>query len=386
MSSRRSKVRLGIVGLGNMGQAHCKWVSKLPAYQLSAVCESDKKRLSKVAERYEVEGYTGVADLLDAQVCDAVLIATPHFSHTPIGIAALKAGYHVLMEKPISVDKAAAEQLLRAHQNEDQVFGAMFNQRTNPAYATIRQMLRDGELGEVRRIQWTITDWFRSQAYYDSGGWRATWAGEGGGVLLNQCPHQLDLLQWMFGMPSQVRAFCEFGKQHDIEVEDEVTAFLTYPNGASGVFTTSTGEAPGTNRLEVACENGLLNYDASTSYILWQRNAKSVSRAIAENRGFEKPELATHKIRVRGQGAQHVGILKNFAAAIQRKETLLAPAKEGIGSVELANAMLYSTWRDQAVDLPLSSRAYANQLKKRIAGGRVKADVDADVADLAGSF
>ena len=386
MSGSTQKIRLGVIGLGNMGSAHCKWVSELPAFALSAVCDSDAQRLSKVTERYQVPGYTDVPALLAANVCEAILIATPHFSHTPIGIAALQHGYHVLMEKPLSVHKADVEKLLRAHKNDAQVFAAMFNQRTNPAYATMRRMLLEGELGAVRRIQWTITDWFRSQAYYDSGGWRATWAGEGGGVLLNQCPHQLDLLQWMFGMPAKVQAFCAFGKHHDIEVEDEVVAHLTYANGACGVFITSTGEAPGINRLEVATEMGLLSYDTNDGFISWQRNEKSVSAAIAENAGFEKPALESCKLRIRGQGTQHRGILKNFAAAIRGKETLIAPAEEGIHSVELANAMLYSSWCNKAIALPMSSRAYANQLSLRIANSRAKPDVVTDAADLSSSF
>ena len=251
----------------------------------------------------------------------------------------------------------------------------------------IRDMMGSGELGALRRVQWTITDWFRSQAYYDSGGWRATWAGEGGGVLLNQCPHQLDLLQWLFGMPDSVRAFCHIGKYHDIEVEDEVTAYLTYANGATGVFTTTTGEAPGINRLEVATENGLLVYDARHKYLEWTRNEKSVSDAIANNRGFEKPDTVTEKRRIRNEGRQHLGVLENFAQAIRGEAELIAPAAEGLNSVELANAILYSSWRDRPVSLPISARGYANQLRKRIATSRNKTNVTNTIDDdMARSF
>jgi len=188
-------VRLGVIGLGNMGAAHCKLLQNIPSLTLTAACDIDEERLHRITSRYACQGFRQADDLLKARSCDAVLIATPHYSHTTIGIRALRLGYHVMVEKPVSVHKADAAKLIRAHKRPDRVFAAMFNQRTNPAYTAIRTMIRNGELGAVRRLQWTITDWFRSQSYYDSGGWRATWGGEGGGVLLNQCPHQLDLLQ-----------------------------------------------------------------------------------------------------------------------------------------------------------------------------------------------
>jgi predicted dehydrogenase len=291
------------------------------------------------------------------------------------------------MEKPISVHKADAERLLRAHRAPTQVFAAMFNQRTNPAYRKIRGMIGRGELGEIHRIQWTITDWFRSQAYYDSGGWRATWGGEGGGVLLNQCPHQLDLWQWLFGMPATVRAFVHLGRHHQIEVEDEVTSYLEYANGATGVFTTTTGEAPGTNRLEVAGDRGLLVYDANDRHMTFTRNAKTVTRAIAENRSFEKPETEIVKIRVGDGGRQHAEILENFAAAVRGREELIAPAAEGLHSVELANAMLLSGWLDRPVALPMSARRYAAQLKKRVDGSRFNKVVRETIEDdMSSSF
>jgi predicted dehydrogenase len=308
------KVRLGLVGLGNMGSLHCRLLQNTPELELVAGCDIDEHRLHRVTERYGCEGFSDARELLKARICDAVLVATPHYSHTTIGIEALKRGYHLMVEKPISVHKADAARLINAHQRDDRVFAAMFNQRTNPAYVKIKEMISSGELGAIRRVHWTITDWFRSQAYYDSGGWRATWSGEGGGVLLNQCPHQLDLLQWLFGMPETVQAFCRFGAHHQIEVEDEVTAFLEYSSGATGVFTTTTGETPGINRLEIAAENGLLIYDSEESFIRWRRNSKPVSAAIAENAGFEKPDTSDEKIEFSGAGGQHAEVLANFPA------------------------------------------------------------------------
>jgi predicted dehydrogenase len=381
------KVRLGLVGLGNMGSLHCRLLQNTPELELVAGCDIDEHRLHRVTERYGCEGFSDARELLKARICDAVLVATPHYSHTTIGIEALKRGYHLMVEKPISVHKADAARLINAHQRDDRVFAAMFNQRTNPAYVKIKEMISSGELGAIRRVHWTITDWFRSQAYYDSGGWRATWSGEGGGVLLNQCPHQLDLLQWLFGMPETVQAFCRFGAHHQIEVEDEVTAFLEYSSGATGVFTTTTGETPGINRLEIAAENGLLIYDSEESFIRWRRNSKPVSAAIAENAGFEKPDTSDEKIEFSGAGGQHAEVLANFAAAILRGERLIAPAEEGIRSVELANAMLLSAWRGNAVPVPISARGYARQLKQRADNSVAKDTVgDQLTDDLSASF
>jgi predicted dehydrogenase len=381
------QVQLGIVGLGNMGSQHCRILENIPQINLSAVCDIDVERLAKISGKFDVPGFDTATDLIKSKLCDSVLIATPHYDHTTIGVQVLKRGLHLMVEKPISVHKSDAEKLIGAHKDPTQVFAAMFNQRTNPAYQKIRQLIHSGELGNVRRIHWTITDWFRSQAYYDSGGWRATWAGEGGGVLLNQCPHQLDLMQWLFGMPASVHSFCRFGKFHDVEVEDEVTAYLEYENGASGIFTTTTGEAPGSNRLEVAADNGLLVYDTRDEFFTLLKNDKSVTLAIAENQGFEKPSVVNEKIQIEGQGGQHQAVLENFAAAILKGEQLIAPAAEGLRSVELCNAMLLSTWRDKKVTLPISSRSYAKQLKQRAQNSRFEKVVkQVAVVDMNDSF
>ena len=213
--------------MGAMGILHAQNIvaGKVPRCQLSAVCDPKAERLNRFPS---AEPFVSVDDLLRASESDAILIATPHYSHTSIGIAALERGYHVLVEKPISVHKADAVRLIAAHRSSKQVFAGMFNQRTDPFYLKLRHLVHSGELGIVRRVHWTITNWFRTEAYYQSSHWKATWAGEGGGVLLNQCPHHLDLFQWIFGMPVRVRAFCHFGRYHDIEVEDDVTAYLEY--------------------------------------------------------------------------------------------------------------------------------------------------------------
>jgi predicted dehydrogenase len=358
-------VRLGIAGVGNIGSAHARSIMEgsTPGMRLVAVCDGNPARLGAAAE---VRVFAKSPEMIRSGEVDAVLVATPHYSHTGIGID----GLHLLLEKPISVHKRDCERLIAAHQRrEGQVFAAMFNQRTDPFYLKIREMIRGGELGEIRRIQWTITDWFRTAAYYSSSGWRATWAGEGGGILLNQCPHNLDLFQWMFGMPARVRAFCGFGRYHDIEVEDDVTAYMEFANGATAVFVASTGEAPGSNRLEIAAERGRLVYE--NDQLIFTRNEAPMSefsRAAAQ--GFAKPAATVIVLPVSGHGDQHAGILRNFADAILHGAPLIAPAEEGIHSVELANAMLYSTFTGKTVELPLDGVAYERHLQELIATSR----------------
>ncbi len=362
-------VKLGVIGVGNIGRLHLSKLAGIRNVTLTAVCDRDAEQAGKSAAEYKCKAYDDVRPLLKEKVCDAVLIATPHYSHTTIGIAALNAGLHVLVEKPISVHKADCERLIAAHTNRNQVFAAMFNQRTDPRYQKLRHMIRDGELGKLDRITWIITDWFRTEAYYGSSAWRATWAGEGGGVLLNQCPHNLDLWQWMFGMPHRVRGFCKLGRKHNIEVDDEVTAYLEYDSGCSGVFITSTGEAPGTNRLEVAGERGKVVIEGNT--FRFTRNEVSSTKFLKTSPElWARPDIWNVEIPVNGTGGQHAEILQNFIDAIVDKKPLIAPAAEGIQSVELGNAMLYSSETGETVTLPLNGKSYETMLKRKIRTSR----------------
>jgi predicted dehydrogenase len=384
------RVRIGIVGLGNMGGAHAAQIlaGKIPRLELAAVCDVDPKKLARFEKEHPALARFGDSGaMIRSGKIDAILVAAPHYFHTTIGIDALKNGLHLMVEKPISVHKADAQRLIAAHKNRKQVFAAMFNQRTDAFYIKIRNLIQSGELGEIRRINWIITNWFRPEAYYASGSWRATWAGEGGGVLLNQCPHNLDLFQWMFGMPKRVRAFCSLGRYHDIEVEDDVTAYMEYANGTTALFVTSTGEAPGTNRLEITAERGRLVYEDDR--IALTRNEVPMGEfSRTTDQSFAKPDTWEVRIPARDHGGQHNEILRNFTGAILDGTPLIAPAAEGINSVELAGAMLFSSFRKQTVDLPLSAPAYEAHLKKLIAGsrGKKKKAVREAVVDLSKSF
>jgi len=381
-------LRLGIIGLGNMGQFHANAIGagKIAHCQLAAVCDRDERQLGRYLP---ARGFLSSSELINSGEVDATLIATPHYSHTAIGIEALGSGLHVLIEKPLSVHKADCERLLAAHRGTKQVFATMFNQRTDPFYLKLREMIRNDELGTIRRINWIVTHWFRTAVYYASSGWRATWAGEGGGVLLNQSPHQLDLWQWLFGMPSKVRAFCQFGRYHDIEVEDDVTAYFEYDNGTTGVLITSTGEAPGTDRLEIAAERGRVIIENDRFH--WTRNEVPMSEFSKQSPdAFAKPATSEMEIPLAGRGGQHNEVLQNFVDAILFGERLIAPAEEGIHSVELANAMLFSSDTDTTVSLPLNAGLFERWLSDKIKNSSFrKADVRAsngDLADFSKSF
>ncbi|HMP74042.1 MAG TPA: Gfo/Idh/MocA family oxidoreductase [Kiritimatiellia bacterium] len=386
MSEINQVVRVGVIGAGNMGSFYARELAGggVQGAVLAGVCDADPGRLDSWPE---VAGFTDAEGLLNSGEVDAVIIATPHYAHTPIGIAALERGLHVLVDKPISVHKADALRLIAAHRDPTQVFAAMFNQRTDGFYWKIKELLDGGAVGEIRRVNWIITNWFRTEAYYASGGWRATWAGEGGGVLLNQCPHQLDMLCWLVGTPVRVQAECRFGRYHEIEVEDDVTALLDFANGATGVFVTSTGEAPGTNRLEIAGEKGKVVFEDDR--LTFYENAEPMSEfSRRTTEGFAAPEVTVRTFDGLDHGEQHLGVLRNFVAAIREGERLIAPAAEGLASVELANAMLMSAFEGRAVELPLDAEVYEARLRERIDGSTlVKKTVQTTkVADMTGSF
>lgn len=368
-------VKLAIVGVGNMGRAHARDVHDLPQTELVAVCDVVEKNVQETAVSYQVPSYTNYHEMLNNEELDGVIIATPHYDHPPMTIAAFERGLHVLVEKPIAVDVQNGRKMFAAYHNAQATtpnlaFGAIFMQRTYGHYRKIKDLIDSDELGKLIRTTWIITDWFRPQVYYDSGGWRATWAGEGGGVLLNQSPHNLDLYQWFVGMPNRVTGFANFGKYHNIEVEDEVTAYFAYDNGMIGHFITSTAESPGTNRLEIVGEKGKLIFESGK--ITFYRNRQSAFTFIKEATGpFDKVENWQIDVPYTHHGRPgHKEIIANFANAILHNEPLIAPAVEGLNSVMLANAILLSSWNNETVSLPLDGQTYAQKLQELIDSSR----------------
>jgi predicted dehydrogenase len=380
------KVRIGIAGLGNMGKFHADYLlqGKVARCELTAVSSTSPARLESYRQ---IKTFESTEKMISSGAIDAILIATPHYQHTTLGIAALQRGIHVLVEKPISVHKADCERLIAANKDKKLVLAAVFQMRTEPRFKKLKSLLTNRELGEITRVNWIITDWFRTETYYSSGGWRATWKGEGGGVLLNQCPHNLDILTWLVGAPSKVRGFCQLGRFHDIEVEDNVTAYLEWPNGATGVFITSTGEAPGSNRLEIVGERGKLVVE--NQRISFTRNETSMLEFSKSSKaGFAKPEVWNIDVPYDAAPGQHHLLTQNFVDAILDGAPLIAPGAEGIRSVELANAILYSSLENRTIDMPLDSAAYEAKLKQLIAESKFEKKVGTATTgeDFAKSF
>ncbi len=385
------EVRIGVAGIGGMGSNHCGYLTKgsgVAGARLAAVADVEPERLAwaQTGLGDGVIRFSTPEEMIASGEVDAVIIATPHYFHPPIAIAAFEAGLHVMSEKPAGVYTRQVKEMNAAAKKSGTVFSLMLNQRALGLTRKLKELVVSGELGEIQRTNYIITSWFRAQSYYDSGGWRATWAGEGGGVLANQCPHNLDLWQWICGMPSRMRSFCYFGKHHNIEVEDDVTAFVEYPNGATGVFVTTTGDAPGTNRLEITGDRGKIV--AEGGKITFHRTEESASKFLKEwPNGFGSPGVWTCDVPpARGDGG-HQTITTNWVQSIRDggRTELMAPGVEGINAVELFNAMLLSTWTDSWIDIPVDGDLYYEELQKRVKNSKIKGGADRTM-DVSGTF
>lgn len=385
------KIKLGIIGIGNMGSGHASNIKngKCPDIEIVAIADNNPQRLAWAMEQGYGENVTyfdNALNMLDNGIIDSCIIAVPHYDHTVFAIECLKRGIHVMVEKPAGVyTKQVREMNEEAKKHPDVVFGMMFNQRTNCIYRKLRELVQSGKYGEIRRTNWIITDWYRPQAYYNSGGWRATWSGEGGGVLLNQCPHQLDLWQWICGMPKKVLAHLHYGKWHDIEVEDDVTAYVEYENGATGVFITSTGDAHGTNRFEIQMDRA--------KFIVENNSLFMVEYEISEPE-FSKintlpfATVASEKciVETDGENLQHIGVLNAWSNAILNGGQLVARGEEGINGLTISNAMHLSSFLGKEVELPLDEELYYSELMKRVATSRKKDNVKAVFADTSKTY
>lgn len=385
------KIKLGIIGIGNMGSGHASNIKdgKCPEIELLAIADSNPERLDWAKQQSYAEDITyfdNALEMLDSGMINACLVAVPHYDHTKYAIACMKRGIHVMVEKPAGVyTKQVREMNDEAEKHPDVVFGMMFNQRTNCLYRKLRELVQSGDYGQIRRTNWIITDWYRPQAYYDSGNWRATWAGEGGGVLLNQCPHQLDLWQWICGMPVKVEAHLHFGKWHDIEVEDDVTAYVEYANGATGVFITTTGDAHGTNRFEIQMDRAKLVVE-NDKLIMTEYEMTEQEFSKTNTQPFATVGSTTREVETDGENPQHIGVLNAWADAILHGGRLVADGKEGINGLTLSNAMHLSAFLGKTVEIPLDEELYYQELMKRIAASKRKTGIKSVFVDTSGSY
>ena len=383
------KVRLGIIGVGNMGTAHINNIKagKCPDIELTAVADINPARLNWAKENLpDAARFDDAIQMMESGLCDAVLVAVPHYDHPGLAIEGFRHGLHVMCEKPAGVYTKQVRQMNEEAKKHDVIFGMMFNQRTDHVYRKMKEIVDSGKMGAIRRTSWIITDWYRPQCYYDSGAWRATWSGEGGGVLLNQCPHNLDLWQWICGMPVKVQSHLHFGKWHDIEVEDDVTTYVEYENGATGTFITTTGDVPGTNRFEIALEKGKLISEGGRLY-QWKSEVSEPEFSKTNTAPFASPKMEYTVVETDGRSDQHVGVLNAFAGAILRGEPLVADGCEGINGLTLSNAMHLSAWLGKEITLPLDEDLYYEELQKRVATSRRKAEVKpVAVADMSSTY
>ncbi len=357
------RLKLGIIGMGNMGSGHLGYVmnGECPRVEITAIADTDPEKLKRASEKLPSAAvYESAEGLINSGSADAVLIAVPHYDHPAIAIKAFEHGLHVLTEKPAGVYTRQVREMNEAAKQAGKCFGIMFNQRTNPIFKRAREIVRGGQLGDTKRLVWIVTNWYRTQAYYDSGTWRATWNGEGGGVLLNQAPHNLDLWQWVFGMPKRVRAFCAVGKYHDIGVEDDVTIYGEYENGATAAFITTTGEAPGSNRLEISGTRGKLVLEDGK--LKWWKLKEDERTICAEcKNGFVQPECEYEEFTA-PEPDGHPEILNNFADHILDGAELIAPGEEGLNSLSISNAAYLSSWTDGWAEIPVAEDIFEKNL------------------------
>ena len=383
------KIRLGMLGLGNQGTMYSKKIlaDECPEFTLAAICDHNPKRIQWAKENLDAEitYFDNAEAMLDSGLIDACIVAVPHYDHPKYAVACMERGIHVLVEKPAGVYTKQVRWMNEEAKKYNVVFGMMFNQRTNCVYRKMRELIQSGAYGNLRRTNWLITNWYRPQAYYDSGDWRATWSGEGGGVLMNQCPHQLDLLQWICGMPTKVTAHMKYGQWHDIEVEDDVTAYLEYENGATGVFITTTGDAWGTNRFEVQMDKAKLVAEDDVLTV-WEYEVSEPEFTRTNTTPFGRPKKVEFQPETDGKNPQHAGVINAWGSAILRGEPMVAGGEEGINGLTLANAMYLSDWLGKTIDIPFDEDVYYEELMKRVATSRRKDVKETVVEDMTASF
>ena len=363
----RKIIKYGIIGINGMGANHANLLlnNKVINASLAAICDNNETFSKNFPE---IPFYNKTSDFFDKKIIDVAIISTPHRSHISLGKQALENNIDVIIEKPLAVTTRQCREFINCSKKFDAKFGIMLNQRTNPAFIKLKDMIIKGELGKIHRYQWTITNWFRTDYYYNISDWRTTWKGEGGGVLMNQSIHQLDLCQWLFGMPDSVYTDMRLARFHNIEVEDDVTSIMKYKDGSKGIFTTTTGEAPGVNRLEIASDFGLVIFE--NNRVTWKKINNSTTDFIKNSKTlFDMPDVETIKFEFPIEEDQHIEhnrILQNFTNFLLGKEELHVPGDQGLNSVELINAMILSGLEEKEIKFPLDEKKYENKLNEMI--------------------
>ena len=354
-------IRFGVIGVGVMGQEHANVISSIPTLQLVAVTDAQSKAGRKVAAEFGCKWFDSAEEMIRGGEVDAIVIATPHWLHGELAVAGLRAGLHVLCEKPLTVTVEQADEVLRVASGNSGIFAVVHQKRFEPAYLYARRMLESGELGPIYRCSMIESAW-RSEAYYRSSPWRGTWKGEGGGVLLNQAPHILDRYAWLCGMPDAVDARCDTNL-HKIEVEDTASAILHHANGAHGYIHISTVEAPAISRTVISCDRGRIVIDNGKLFVTRLRDSIR-ERTASDTQMMGELESDTREIQLPpGENMLRV-FYEDFAAAVAGTGELTCRGEDGRNAVELANAMILSSVRRQSISLPLDRAAYSQFVEK----------------------
>ncbi|MDD4316092.1 MAG: Gfo/Idh/MocA family oxidoreductase [Clostridia bacterium] len=367
-------VCIAVIGIGRIGSVHARNLKKgkVTGARLVAICDVQKQAYSTFCEKYGfIPCYEDYKLMLEEIKPRAVIIATEHYFHTEIAEYCIENGVDVLVEKPVGVTTEAVKKLIAVSKSHPEVKAAvMYNQRTNPLYARAKRLVKSGALGKVVRINYIITDWYRSQAYYNEGGWRASFCGEGGGALINQCIHQLDLLQWIAGMPKSVwvRAFT---KNRNITVENDVTALFRYEDDVFCSFSASTHELRGTNRLEIAGDKGRIVIDGlRMKYYAFAKSEGEINASTQNGYGAVQRKTLRYsyfRFKFVARLGEQRKLIQNFVNSLNNNSPLLSPLTDGLNAVELINAAYLSAWENKEIAIPIDDRNYVDMLSSKIA-------------------
>lgn len=373
----QNKLKFGIIGVGNMGTTHARhlYEGKIEGAVLSALCDTDEDARARLKRDFpDILVFESYTDLLKKAECDAVIIATPHYAHPSIVVNCFKSGKHVLTEKPIGVLQDEIEKMIESAENSGKTFGIMFNQRTNLLFKKAKELVENGEIGEKKRLVWQATNWYRTQSYYESSPWRASWCGEGGGVLMNQAPHQLDLLQWIFGVPQSVYANISIAKYHNIEVEDDAELSFKYADGSSAVFITSTGESPGTNRLEISGDKGKIVLEEG-KLKLWKLRESEREFCFTKTEGFYDAPYDYSEFSCADDVNGHIAVLQNFCNNILYGEPLIARGFDGVYQSQMTASAYLSHFTEKRQPIPCDSKKFDKTLKNLSKKSSVRKEV-----------
>ena len=383
-------IRFGVIGVGVMGGMHADILTNDddPRFSLAAIADIDTAKARKVGAKADVPWFATGEEMIASGLCDAVIVATPHYWHAPLTIRAARTGLHVMCEKPLSSTVGHARAMITECKKRKVKLGVMLHQRARADMTTVKKLIDSGAIGEVFRAQLICSNWFRTQAYYDSGAWRGTWDGEGGGVLINQAPHHLDLYQWIAGMPKKVLGLIST-RCHKIEVEDCANFLLDYEDGKVGYIYTTTAEEPGYEEFMICGDKGTIVI--GDEGVKLGKLAMPVSQHIFASgdagAGGAEQGIEWTTVEPEGPSGGHIDVTRGFVEWILtgKKPFDFADGKQALNELELSNAMHLAGYRNKVVALPVDAaemERLMSSLEQRLSTGKGQGIRKAANADL----